>query len=255
MNSFLQRASGARHGRSSAFSLVELLVVIAIIAILAALIFPTLNAGKDSARRTQCASHLRQLGIAAQMYWDDNSGACFRFTSGYTNSGQLFWFGWLGFGDEGTRAFDRSSGVLFPYLQAKGVELCPALNVAMAQFKLKALGAAYGYGYNLHLSSAPKMQPQRISRATNPSGLALFADAAQVNTFQPPASVENPLLEEFYYVSTNRTEATVHFRHTSRANVVFCDGHTVTEKPEAGSLDARLPGQRIGRLNASVLTP
>jgi prepilin-type processing-associated H-X9-DG protein len=38
------------------------------------------------------------------------------------------------------------------------------------------------------------------------------------------------MLEEFYYVSTNRNEATAHFRHAQKASVVFCDGHVAMEK-------------------------
>ena len=63
------------------------------------------------------------------------------------------------------------------------------------------------------------------------------------------------MLEEFYYVSTNRTEATAHFRHVRRANVVFCDGHVGVERPEAGSLDSRLPKQFVGRLRTEALQP
>jgi len=48
-------------------------------------------------------------------------------------------------------------------------------------------------------------------------------------------------------------EATVHFRHQARANVVFADGHVGTELPAAGSIDARLPAEVVGRLRAEVL--
>src|SRR5262245_14324182 len=64
--------------RVFAFTLVELLVVLALISILAALLLPALNRSKNSAQRIQCVNNLRQLGIAAQMYWDDNNGNSFR---------------------------------------------------------------------------------------------------------------------------------------------------------------------------------
>jgi prepilin-type processing-associated H-X9-DG protein len=189
------------------------------------------------------------------MYWDDNSGACFSWQIGPTNGGRLYWFGWLQDGPEGQREYDATSGALHPYLKAHAVGICPALNYSLSQFKLKATGAAYGYGYNKFLSTASGQPAVRISKVQHPAEIALFADAAQVNDFQPPASKTNPLLEEWYYVDTTIDYPNGHFRHTRRANVVFCDGHTAAENFMPGSIDRRLPGQLVGRLRSEILVP
>jgi len=237
--------------RPVAFTLIELLVVMGVMGVLVAVLLPALARSRAAAQRLRCVQHLHQLGLAAQMYWDDNSGSAFRYRGAATNGGDLYWFGWLARGNEGQRDFDPSKGALFAYLGGRGVEVCPSLNYALGTFKLKARGAAYGYGYNLHLS-APASQPAvQVTQLARPAETALLADAAQVNTFQPPASPDNPRLEEFYYINTH--EPTVHFRHGHRANVVFCDGHVAVEKPLAESLDTRIPGQCLGRLRAELL--
>jgi prepilin-type N-terminal cleavage/methylation domain-containing protein len=58
-------------GFQSAFSLVEVLVVVGIIAVLASLLFPVLARAKESALRTDSAAHLHQIGLGVVLYASD----------------------------------------------------------------------------------------------------------------------------------------------------------------------------------------
>jgi prepilin-type N-terminal cleavage/methylation domain-containing protein/prepilin-type processing-associated H-X9-DG protein len=235
------------------FTLVELLVVIALIAILAALLLPVLSRSKESAKSTKCISNLRQFGLSAQMYWNDNDGQTFAYGGIAANNGDLYWFGWIGSGPEETRAFDPTQGALYPYMGA-GVDLCPSFDYSSAQFKLKASVPTCDYGCNLSLSPLG-LPPVNLKDICQPSALALLADAAQVNTFEAPASVTHPMFEEWYYINQDLDEANGQFRHDQRANAVFCDGHLEREAMVEGTLDTRLPDQLIGWLPAAILTP
>lgn len=61
------------------FTLVEVLVVIAIIAMLAALLLPALTQANAKAKRVYCASNLRQLSLALNLYADEQG----RFPQSY----------------------------------------------------------------------------------------------------------------------------------------------------------------------------
>src|ERR1051325_5399100 len=108
--SHLQQISPCRAGRLRAgFTLIEVLVVMALIFILVALLLPSLARSKVAAQRARCAGNLRQLALAAQMYWED-VGACFRYGGTSTNGGQLYWFGWIGPRAEGGGPVYASAG-------------------------------------------------------------------------------------------------------------------------------------------------
>lgn len=74
------RHANVWHGGFSAFTLVELLVVIGIIAVLVAILLPSLNRARASAQVVNCLSNVRQIAMVSVMYANDNHGYLPRYT-------------------------------------------------------------------------------------------------------------------------------------------------------------------------------
>ena len=143
------------------------------------------------------------------MYWDDNKGNCFKYIFGTTNYGQIYWFGWH-------RAGRRKAsghlicplGALYPYLNGSDVRLCPALDYALAQFKLKGDGMVFSYGYNFYLSTAQPAAGERDAKSRTRREPRSSPTPPRSTIFRHPASPSNPMLEEWYYLDleTNYSE-------------------------------------------------
>jgi len=243
-----------------AFTLIELLIIIAVIGILASLLLPALGKARLQAQSIKCVSNLHQLGIAAQLYWDDNKGTAFRYydtskTQPYDPTrGNYYWFGYVeldSVNKPGNKFFDPTVGTIYSYLKSHDAGLCPSFNYNSPNYlALAATGATFDYGYNLYLGpTTTKTPPVTVNSLLKPANTALFADSAQINRFQ----ANRPMIQEFYYIDNTASPANGHFLHNIRANVVFCDQHVDKEKMLPGSLDPYLPVENVGRLRPEIL--
>jgi prepilin-type N-terminal cleavage/methylation domain-containing protein/prepilin-type processing-associated H-X9-DG protein len=97
--------------RRSAFTLVELLVVIAVIVILASLLMPVVGSATGKARAAECVSNLRQIGAAMMSYLKDND--------------MYFQVSWSQMTAEEELRYDWSA-VLLPYAPDSNIFKCPA---------------------------------------------------------------------------------------------------------------------------------
>ena len=93
------------------FTLIELLVVIAIIALLAAILFPVFARARENARRANCQSNLKQLGIGFQMYLQDYD-AFYPVDNGFFSNSVGNCFYW--------------PDLILPYLKNKQIYVCPS---------------------------------------------------------------------------------------------------------------------------------
>ena len=237
--------------RHSAFTLVELLVVISIIALLIALLLPALSAARRTARDVQCKSNLRQVGIAAVTYAQDNDGFVQSSWFSAKSEAQAHpWFplqtgGYVG-GDENLDLFDLDT--------MHDVFKCP--DRPDARFPTAhTTESGYGaFGYNTGAryireagipfvlvnagdSSATTREPfyvrilhspGRVSEdfsgdATHPAQLPFYADA-WARPDQDSNSGWGAVIQS-YEVSG---KGLPHVRHFDSANAWFFDGHAAS---------------------------
>ncbi|MFH0965318.1 MAG: DUF1559 domain-containing protein [Planctomycetota bacterium] len=117
-----------RFAVAKGFTLIELLVVMVIIALLVGLLLPALGRAREEARKTQCRSNLRQIGLAMNMYCNDNKG--------YTP----VIYGWLGGMDGG--AVNGYGHAIFRYVGTLGTSASATTQNAVPD---AAAGMIYTY--------------------------------------------------------------------------------------------------------------
>ena len=217
----------------SAFTLIELLVVIAIIAILAAILFPVFGRARENARKSSCQSNLKQLGLAALQYQQDNDELSI--------PGRI--------GGPGTVAFSWTTLVM-PYLKNSQILVCPS-DVPNVHGPITC-----GYTYNFYAGiNSAGTDPRRLSSVILPAQVPMFVDAGgtadaisgnpatdQAMIFIIPGGGGTQELgrkitnSRIYGVNTVEATAAAD-RHMEGANYVFIDGHVKWMHFVPGDLD------------------
>ncbi len=187
--------------KRNAFTLVELLVVIAIVGLLIAVLLPSLGKARDTARRVQCLSNLRQIGIACIAYTVDNKGSYPWHEYWYNQigpKGNVSEFGLAPFQPTDQTGLRSDSGIiaerpLNAYVgQNPTVASCPS-DLGDAEAK-KALVTscflAYGTSYQIQWNSPTNSSPAGMSNfgVVPVTGASSIATGARVYNLNYPAA-------------------------------------------------------------------
>lgn len=200
--------------RPRGFTLVELLVVVAIIAALVALLLPAVQAARSAARRTQCASNLRQVGLAIAMFCDTHRGR-FPYTShNETENVDLSWIYTV------APFMENVDAVRICPDDAKGAE---RLSRKLTSYAMNAYLTAEPGGYAARYVVTNREKLQTVSRT-----VVAFELSDQRNVVEDDDHVHNHLWFTLATVSQRRVLSQIQTdvsleRHDGGSHFLFAD--------------------------------
>ena len=205
----------------SAFTLVEILIVIGILALLAAILLPALATAREKGRDSVCLTNLRQIGNAMALYVSDYDGV---YPPAVGESGD-----WL--------------QLILPKSSIETLPRCPDAQFPASFDQKKEFNAVVGYAYNSNLPDINPLtnSPQgKDGQIRYPASTVLACDARAGIYSINGADTGNP--EDDYVASLLTYPSGIHEeilalpeggrRHSEGANYVLIDGHTKWLKPD-----------------------
>lgn len=209
--------------KSRGFTLIELLIVIAIIAILAAMLLPALNKAREVAKSSGCLSNQKQIGIAMNLYRDDNQEYFPPWIDAVLPSSSWNW-AWELKKDYklSLKVYTCPSAAM---LTASNIYLTPAYNNNASGFYYSNYGYNYYYvggSYRPTTDATLMYKSRKMPQFKHPSSTFLTVDSCN--------SVTAPTIS--YCIVNDQGASTLNFhdRHAGGANMLWMDGHVSYEK-------------------------